>query len=107
MAYQRILQLGYVEDLLEALKTVFISLYEPIVATFVASLRTANGAASAAVSSLDLRKALSGWDKVFDKVLKGIEDKAAQDRKSRLRSAVRVPVTVTPPSDSSTCQSLH
>jgi signal recognition particle receptor subunit alpha len=83
VAYQRILQLSYVEDLLNALKTLFIKLFEPFLATFIASLHVVNqkkDAIGEAVMSWDFVKAFEGWDKIFDKLLKGLEDKAAQVR---------------------------
>ncbi|KIY43644.1 P-loop containing nucleoside triphosphate hydrolase protein [Fistulina hepatica ATCC 64428] len=100
VAYQRILQLAYVEDLLAALKALFVKLFEPFLTTFVASVHAFNsGKAIATVpTSWDFSKVFEGWDQVFDKVLKGFEDKAAQDRKSRLRSAVKaVPLPPSPP----------
>jgi signal recognition particle receptor subunit alpha len=78
------LQLTYVEDLLAALKTLFVKLFEPFLATLVASLHAINTVkASSAVagetaSSWNFAKAIEGWDKVFDTLLKGLEDKAAQ-----------------------------
>lgn len=81
VAYQRILQLTYVEDLLAALKTLFVKLFKPFLVTFVASLHAISAGkttASATVTSWNFAKAFEGWDKVFDKVLRGLEDKAAQ-----------------------------
>ena len=80
MAYQRILQLTYVEDLLAALKSLFIKLFEPFLATFVASLHAVNSGklSSELTASWNFSKAFEGWDKVFDKLLRGLEDKAAQ-----------------------------
>lgn len=79
VAYQRILQLTYVDDLLGVLKTLFIKLFEPFLATFVASLHAINSRkAVSAATQWDFSKAFEGWDKIFDKVLKGLEDKAAQ-----------------------------
>ena len=80
VAYQRILQLTYVDELLSALKTLFIKLFQPIIATFVASLHAVNSGkvlATEAASSFNFAAAFEGWDKVFDKLLKGFEDKAA------------------------------
>ena len=37
VAYQRILQLTYVDDLLAALKALFVKMFQPFLATFVAS----------------------------------------------------------------------
>jgi signal recognition particle receptor subunit alpha len=72
-----------VEDLLAALKTLFIKLFEPFLATFVASLHAMNsGKVTAAAGELgtqwNFSKAFEGWDKIFDKLLRGLEDKAAQ-----------------------------
>ncbi|KAF8894449.1 signal recognition particle binding protein [Infundibulicybe gibba] len=104
VAYQRILQLTYVDDLLFALKKLFLKYFEPFLTTFVASLH-AVGSARAAAADLtigSLARALEGWNAIFDRLLCELEDKAAQDRKSRLRSAVRPPpppLEDTPPSD--------
>lgn len=84
MAYQRILQLTYVDELLLALKTLFIKLFQPFLATFVASLHVASTAklSSSADPSMswNFTRAFEGWDAVFDKLLRGLEDKAAQVR---------------------------
>lgn len=82
VAYQRILQLSYIEDLLAAIKALFVKLFEPFLATFVTSLHALNNKSSNArvLQTWDFAKAFEGWDKVFDKVLKGLEDKAAQVR---------------------------
>ncbi|KAI0064681.1 P-loop containing nucleoside triphosphate hydrolase protein [Artomyces pyxidatus] len=95
VAYQRILQLTYVDDLLAALKTLFVKLFEPFLATFVASLHAVNSKAVAVsnaaseATSWNFAKAFEGWDAVFDKLLRGLEEKAAVDRKSRLRPSTR------------------
>ncbi|KAF8337491.1 uncharacterized protein EI90DRAFT_3118935 [Cantharellus anzutake] len=111
VTYQRILQLTYAEDLLAALKTVFLSLYEPFLVTFVASLHGSISLVARditlskgitidpATSTWNFSKIFAGWDKTFDKVLKRIEDKVAQDRKSRLRSVPKATLTQpSPPS---------
>lgn len=69
------------DDLLTALKALFMKIFQPFLAAFVASLR---GAVTEEVTFIQLREALSGWDKIFDKLLRGIEDKAAQVRSSTL-----------------------
>ncbi|KAF5372964.1 hypothetical protein D9758_001682 [Tetrapyrgos nigripes] len=104
VAYQRILQLTYVDELLAALKTLFIKLFEPILTTFVASLHAVNSGkavAADAISNWNFSQAFQDWDKIFDKVLKGLEEKAAKERKSRLGAPMRSepPVNITPPSD--------
>ena len=86
VAYQRILQLTYVDDLLGALKTVFVKLFQPFIAAFVASLHAVNNTAVALSNSAseptrwNFVKALEGWDATFDKLLKGLENKAAEVR---------------------------
>jgi len=65
-------------------KALFIKLFEPFLATFVASLHAMNNDKRAPSTARDpsalwnFAKAFEGWDKVFDKLLKGIEEKAAQ-----------------------------
>ncbi|KAF8201604.1 signal recognition particle binding protein [Pholiota molesta] len=103
VAYQRILQLTYVDDLLAAMKKLFIQYFEPFVTSFVASLHSINAGKTAVVqaSTWDFSKTFERWDILFDKLLKNLEEKAAQDRKSRLRTSnVRPPIeTYSPPSD--------
>ncbi|PPQ78543.1 hypothetical protein CVT25_011815, partial [Psilocybe cyanescens] len=102
VAYQRILQLTYVDDLLAAMKRLFIQYFEPFVTSFVASLHNISSVKAVAGQgpSWDFTKTFERWDVLFDKLLKSLEEKAAQDRKSRLRSVVRAPIEdSTPPSD--------
>ncbi|KAJ6500475.1 signal recognition particle, alpha subunit, N-terminal-domain-containing protein [Mycena sanguinolenta] len=106
VAYQRILQLTYVDDLLAALKTLFVKMFQPFLATFVASLHAINSGKATVVeaaSAFSFADAFDGWDKMFDKLLRSLEDKAAQDRKSRLRPVVRPTVeeSSSPPSEES------
>ncbi|KAE9406793.1 signal recognition particle binding protein [Gymnopus androsaceus JB14] len=92
VAYQRILQLTYVDELLAALKSLFVKLFQPFLTTFVASLHagsTAKASIADAVTSWNFATAFNGWDKYFDTLLKTLEDKAAQERKSRLRAPIR------------------
>ncbi|TFK42745.1 signal recognition particle binding protein [Crucibulum laeve] len=103
VAYQRILQLTYIDDLLAALKKLFVKYFEPFITAFVTSLHAVNTAKAAAIdaASWDFSKAFDGWDTIFDKLIRGLEEKASQDRKSRLRGAIRPPADEisTPPSD--------
>jgi signal recognition particle receptor subunit alpha len=84
VTYQRILQLTYVDDLLGALKTVFVKLFQPFLAAFVASLHAVSSSAATLSNSVDdpirwnFAKAFEGWDAAFDKLLKGLENKAAE-----------------------------
>ncbi|KAJ7632204.1 signal recognition particle binding protein [Roridomyces roridus] len=103
VAYQRILQLTYVDDLLAALKALFVKMFQPFLATFVASLHALNSGKAAVVeaaSAFNFADAFDGWDRVFDKLLKNLEEKAAAERKNRLRPAVRPPIEdASPPSE--------
>jgi len=100
VAYQRILQLTYIDELLAALKTLFVKLFEPFLTTFVASLHAINNGTIEPSAGWNFAKAFESWDKVFDKVLKGLEDKATQERRSRLKPAAsRSTVETSPPSD--------
>ena len=77
VAYQRILQLTYVDDLMAAMKALFVQLFEPFLTAFVASLHKEIGDLGSTMD-WNFAKAFDGWDKLFDKLLKGLEDKAAQ-----------------------------
>jgi hypothetical protein len=81
VAYQRILQLTYVEDLLKALKALFVQLYRPFLTTFVASLHAIHAGkavVAGAAPSWDFAAAFANWDVAFDRLLATLEDKAAQ-----------------------------
>ncbi|KAJ3850902.1 signal recognition particle binding protein [Lentinula lateritia] len=101
VAYQRILQLSYVDELLAALKAIFVKLFQPFLTTFVASLHAdsrGKGSTAGFVTSLNLASAFEGWDTYFEALLKKLEDKAAQERQSRLRSLIHTqPVLESPP----------
>ena len=77
MAYQRILQLTYVEDLLIAMKRLFVQYFEPIVTAFITSLHSLTTLSPPSTFS-DFSKIFEKWDMLFDKLLKGLEEKAAQ-----------------------------
>jgi len=104
VAYQRILQLTYVDDLLAALKTLFVKLFQPFLATFVASLHAASNGklssgANQTATTWNFTKAFDGWDGIFDKLLRCLEDKAAQDRRARVGHVPRPTIDSGPPSD--------
>ncbi|KAJ2916863.1 hypothetical protein MD484_g3565, partial [Candolleomyces efflorescens] len=111
VAYQRILQLTYVDDLLNALKHLFVKYFQPFLAAFVASLHALNSAKDVAsqATSWDFGKAFEGWDTIFDKVLRGLEEKAANERKSRLKAPSRPVIedSSTPPSDDQSTGTYH
>ncbi|KZT43960.1 P-loop containing nucleoside triphosphate hydrolase protein [Sistotremastrum suecicum HHB10207 ss-3] len=106
VAYQRILQLTYIDDLLEAIKTLFLKMFEPFLTTFVASLHAVSSTTITTAKSLpvgaanwDFRTVFQSWDRVFDQVLKGLEAKAASERSSRLKAPAAA--IETPPADDS------
>ncbi|KAJ7582600.1 SRP54-type protein [Mycena floridula] len=101
VAYQRILQLTYVDELLTTLKALFVKLFEPFLTTFLASLHAMDTGKAMVAKSWNFRKQFEGWDTMFDKLLRGLEDKAALERKSRHRVAARLAPAEdsTPPSD--------
>jgi signal recognition particle receptor subunit alpha len=78
VAYQRILQLTYVEDLLAAMKRLFVQYFEPFVAAFMTSLHSLGTIKAPESGSWDFSKIFERWDMLFDKLLKGLEEKAAQ-----------------------------
>ncbi|KAL4074638.1 SRP54-type protein [Scleroderma yunnanense] len=108
VAYQRILQLTYVDDLLTAMKALFIKLFEPFLTTFVASLHAMSKGKPATSDngqpSWNFARAFEGWDKLFANLLKSFEDKVAQERKSRFKPLTTADQAEpeTPSDDSST-----
>jgi signal recognition particle receptor subunit alpha len=77
VAYQRILQLTYVDDLLVAMKRLFVQYFDSFVTTFVASLHSVSKSTQPA-TTWDFTEIFAKWDILFDKLLKGLEEKAAQ-----------------------------
>jgi len=71
---------------LGALKTIFVKLFQPFLAAFVASLHVVKNTAIALSNSAsepprwNLAEALEGWDATFDKLLLGLENKVAEVR---------------------------
>lgn len=56
-------------------------MFEPFLTSFVASLHALNNSTRAALpQSWNFEKAFEGWDKLFDKVLRGLEDRDSQVR---------------------------
>ncbi|KAI0079993.1 signal recognition particle binding protein [Panus rudis PR-1116 ss-1] len=100
VAYQRILQLTYVEELLATMKALFVKLFEPFLTTFIASLHTASkgNISNTSHATWNFASAFEGWDGMFDKLLHGLESKSAQDRKARFRP-VQNATEPSPPSD--------
>jgi signal recognition particle receptor subunit alpha len=93
VAYQRILQLTYVDDLLNVIRTVFVDMFAPFLKSFLASVHASVGVAAAGVGSLapqwDFKAQLRDWDATFDKILRSLQDKATQVRISPFPPFVR------------------
>lgn len=61
------------------MKTLFLKLFQPFLTTFMASLHSAGSTTNTLNAVvLDFRKAFEGWDKVFDKLISGFEEKAGK-----------------------------
>ncbi|KAK7693318.1 hypothetical protein QCA50_002885 [Cerrena zonata] len=103
VAYQRILQLTYIDELLATLKSIFVKLFEPFLATFIASLHAASkgkilSTVGETAATWDFSKAFENWDAVFNKILHGLESKATQDRRTRFKPT-QMAVEPSPPTD--------
>lgn len=75
VAYHRLLQLPYIPLLISSLKDLFLSLYTPAIRTLVDALRSTSAEASSAALQ-ELNRALEGWDKVWEKLLKRVESES-------------------------------
>jgi hypothetical protein len=75
--------LTYIDELLATLKSIFVKLFEPFLATFIASLHAASkgkilSTVGETAATWDFSKAFENWDAVFNKILHGLESKATQ-----------------------------
>jgi hypothetical protein len=70
------------------MKSLFLKLFEPFLATFVASLHatTSPSGLPHSPSTPSFHSAFKGWDSVFDKLLRGLTEKASAERRNRLRN---------------------
>jgi signal recognition particle receptor subunit alpha len=83
------------------MKTLFLKLFEPILATFVASLHAVSSASTTSRQTLNFRTAFKGWDSVFDKLFRGLAEKASAERRTRLRNPAPFPSNTTHSLDAS------
>lgn len=77
--------MSYIDELLATLKTIFVRLFEPFLATFITSLHAASKGVALTNSgetaaTWNFAKTFENWDAVFNKILHGLESKAAQVR---------------------------
>ncbi|KZT57193.1 P-loop containing nucleoside triphosphate hydrolase protein [Calocera cornea HHB12733] len=80
VAYQRFLHLPYVPALLTQLKSLFIKLFAPFLDSLLASLHATGpaiilptGIPTSLTAGWDFDRALKGWDRVFDTLLKSVQ----------------------------------
>ncbi|SAM77747.1 related to SRP101-signal recognition particle receptor, alpha chain [Ustilago bromivora] len=87
VVYQRILQLSYIDKLLDTVRSLFTDLFAPFVRTLALSSKSAlaSGTSKAATLSESARfefsAALKGWDDIFTKTLRNLEKAAAQSKR--------------------------
>lgn len=62
------------------MKKLFIQYFQPFVASFVASLQSVSNVKTAVnqATTWDFISTFQSWDTLFDKLLKGLEEKASQ-----------------------------
>lgn len=70
IAYSKIIQLGWVDELLETAKALFVSLFKPVIEHIIAAL---SGATPDDAVNLDLPAMFKGWDEVFDQLVNDID----------------------------------
>ncbi|KAI5481411.1 signal recognition particle binding protein [Pseudohyphozyma bogoriensis] len=100
VAYQRILQLSYVEELLAAVKKVFVESYEGVIKA-IGDTTKGRDPGSVGLSKGERKRMFAsgveegwkrlfkGWDEVFARILKELEASAAKNRKvSKPRAAL-------------------
>ncbi|GAA5914842.1 hypothetical protein JCM5296_005715 [Sporobolomyces johnsonii] len=92
VAYQRILSLSYVEDLLEAVRKAFLKAYGDVVKAIVDSTRgkdlLVNGASGAAYRLFGTKgwqDLFKGWDETFSRILRELEASASKNKKIKPR----------------------
>ncbi|MBW0518914.1 hypothetical protein O181_058629 [Austropuccinia psidii MF-1] len=85
VAYQSILQLTYISDLLESIKSLFISLYTPILDTYLKSWIVPENSLQGGFKAL-----FTGWDHSFNQLLKDVERMAGRRRGGGLQKAIEL-----------------
>lgn len=70
IAYSKMIQLGWVEELLETTKALFVSLFRPVIEHLIAAL---SGGVDGDGVDLDIPALFKGWDEIFDKLVKDID----------------------------------
>ncbi|CBQ70651.1 related to SRP101-signal recognition particle receptor, alpha chain [Sporisorium reilianum SRZ2] len=87
VVYQRILQLSYIDELLDTIRSLFTDLFAPFVQKLALASKSAvsSGTSKAATLSenvrLEFAAALKEWDDIFTKTLRNLEKAAAQSKR--------------------------
>ncbi|GAC72537.1 FOG: RRM domain [Moesziomyces antarcticus T-34] len=87
VVYQRILQLSYIEELLDNVRSLFTDLFASFVRKLALSSKSAvaSGTSKAATlpesARLEFSAALKEWDDIFSKTLRSLEKAAAQSKR--------------------------
>ncbi len=92
VVYQRILQLSYIDELLDTIRSLFTDLFASFVRKLAQSSKSAiaSGTSKAATLSesarLEFSAALKEWDDIFTKTLRSLEKAAAQSKRKGVLS---------------------
>lgn len=80
VAYQRILQLSYVDELLIQIKKAFLRAYTDTVQTIIDSSKGKDGSAATALFAAEggWARLFAGWDEIFSRILRELELGAAK-----------------------------
>lgn len=87
VVYQRILQLSYIDELLDTIRTLFTDLFAPFVRKLTLSSKSAISSGASRVitlsesARLEFASALKEWDNIFTRTLRNLEKAAAQSKR--------------------------
>ncbi|MBW0537347.1 hypothetical protein O181_077062 [Austropuccinia psidii MF-1] len=84
-AYQSILQLSYISDLLESIKSLFISLYTPALDTYLKSWIVPENSLQGGFKAL-----FTGWDHSFNQLLKDVERMSSRRHGGGLQKVIEL-----------------
>ncbi|GAA5821931.1 hypothetical protein JCM3770_003581 [Rhodotorula araucariae] len=111
VAYQRILSLPYVADLLEAVRKAFLKAYRDAVQAIVDSSArgkdvlvlgaSAGSAAFGLFGDKGWQKVFEGWDDTFNRILRDFETSAAKTKKLKPQTSALAASTASPSSSAS------
>ncbi|PWZ03248.1 P-loop containing nucleoside triphosphate hydrolase protein [Testicularia cyperi] len=95
VVYQRILQLSYIDDLLDTIKSLFVELFAPFVRKLLQSSKSAVSSGMSRPVTLppsardEFATSLKEWDDIFTKTLRSLEKQAAQNKRKGVLSEKR------------------